>query len=71
METRNTCQPRRKWSGKQVERAKGNEMVAIEEFLECCKRLENAVAVTLPRDKNKQRIVECLTDNHVARRDLV
>ena len=41
-------------------------MVTIEEFLECYKRLENAVAVTFPRDKNKQRIVECLTENHVS-----
>ena len=41
-------------------------MVTSEEFLECYAKLENAVALAFPRDKNKQHAVKCLMENHVA-----
>lgn len=41
-------------------------MVTSEEFLECYAKLENAVALAFPRDKNRQHAVKCLMENHVA-----
>lgn len=40
-------------------------MVTVEEFLEAYAKLEKAVAMAFPRDKNKQHIVKCLMENRV------
>ena len=40
-------------------------MVTVEEFLESYAQLEKAVALTFPRDKNRQHVVNCLMENHV------
>ena len=41
-------------------------MVTVEEFLEVYAKLEKAIALTFPRDKNKQHIVKCLMENRVS-----